>query len=123
MTRAQANAMLKAWGAKHGLAGTFNANGLASVTLGTTPLVFEWSEAKKAVLARALVYRFRQPARPAVLEKVQAAGLDYVSESGALCVTKAFDAPLEPSLLDPQLETLVATALGWATQGLDRLFA
>jgi hypothetical protein len=123
MTRAQANAMLKAWGKAHGLSGTFNANGLASVTVGTTPLVFEWSEAKKAVLARALVYRFQQPATPAVLDKVKAAGLDYVSESRALCVTKAFDAPLEPALLDAQLETLVATGLSWATEGLDRLFS
>jgi hypothetical protein len=122
MTRAQANAMLKAWGARHNLAGTFNANGLASVTLGTTPLIFEWSEPQKAVIARALVYRFQQQAKPEVLEKLRAAGLDYLSESRALCVSKRLDAPLEPELLDAQLETLVATALRWATEGLDRLF-
>jgi len=123
MTRADADAMLREWGLRHGLPGAFNAHGLAAVTLGTTSLVLEWSAPKRAVIAHAVLYRFDAPASPTVREKLERAGLEYRADSRALCLPKTFENKVPADQLDLQLESLVASGLQWATEGIERLFA
>jgi hypothetical protein len=134
MTRGEANALVQAGFRALGAAGgVLNPAGLASVLVGTTPIVFEYLEHSQALRFSALIYRFEAPAKAEVLAALRAhaaargndggAELVYRHESRALMLERACLEGTDGRSIASEARALVRAALRWALDGIEEAMA
>lgn len=128
MTRAEAEAMLAALVGGGVSAPRFGAGDVAGVMLGPAALYFEYDAARGALRCGALVYRFRLPPRPGVLEDLlettRGAGggvLVYREETRALLLSRTYTQALDGEEFALDMKTLAAASVGWGDDLLERI--
>jgi hypothetical protein len=110
-----------------------NEKGFAGLSVGVQELFFELHESEGVLECNALIYRFREPPRPGVLEGFQAelsagtdAGggtLDFEPESQSLFLTREYRTrPSDPEFAS-DLQRLLAAGETWGREVLQRVAA
>ena len=128
MTRAEAEAMLRALVADEREAPRFGEGDVTGVMLGPAALYFEYDAGRGALSCGALVYRFRSRPRPGVLEDFlkenDGAGggsLVYRDETRALLLSRAYAEPAPGEEFAADMKRLAAASLGWGDELLERV--
>lgn len=128
MTRAEAEAMLGALVGEGARAPRFGAGDVTGVMLGPAALYFEYDAGRGALSCGALVYRFRTPPRPGVLEDFlegnRGAGgglLVYREETRALLLSRTYTEAADGEAFALDMKRLAAASLGWGSELLERI--
>jgi hypothetical protein len=108
-----------------------NAQGFGGLSSGGTSLYFEWHEDTQALECSALVYRFREPPKPGVIEGFQAeeregtdAGggtVDYEPENRGLFLSRTYTRMPTERAFARDMRRLMKASQKWADEVLDRV--
>ncbi len=128
MTLVEAQTVVRAFLGALGIESAgLSALGIGGVAVDGTTVAFQFADG--ALKCSAVVFQFREPAIPAVLEQLMAfdkrqklsdarGQLVYEPESKTLAVERTFTSVLSAKELTPELLELVRRALHWSTEGI-----
>jgi hypothetical protein len=129
MKRSEAEALLRALTCAGGPgAPRFGEGDVAGLMLGPAALYFEYEAARGTLTCGALVYRFREPPRPGVLEDFlkenRGAGggaLVYREATRALLLSRTYSGAVPAEEFVEDMKSLAAASLGWGAEVLERV--
>lgn len=108
-----------------------NQKGFGGAQLGEGEIFFEYHREKRALECSALVYRFRSPPKPGVLDgfKAEAQGgtptgggeLDFEPENGGLYLSRTYGDPVTHDAFVQELNALLGASVTWAKDVLPRV--
>ena len=108
-----------------------NPQGFGGLSAGGASLYFEWLEDTQALKCSALVYRFREPPKPGVIEGFQAeeqegtdAGggtVDYERENRGLYLARTYTRMPSERVFAKEMRRLMKVSIKWNSEVLDRV--
>ena len=128
MTLADAQSMVRGFFGALGISSPgLTPKGLGGAAVDATPVAFKFEADVLRCLA--VVFRFREPATPQVLEQLMAydqthglsdarGKLVYDAESLLLAVERTYSKPITAKELAPELLELVRRAVQWSSEGV-----
>ncbi len=101
---------------------------VGGVMVGAAPVTFIYEAESGQLKCAALIYRFKQPARPEVIaafaEEHKTAGemrVEYLAESRALCLTRTYHEAPAPEALAQAVRALVTHSVKLSVDGAVRV--
>ncbi|QRO01614.1 hypothetical protein JRI60_22620 [Archangium violaceum] len=132
MTRDEAQRLVQAFMMSLGQPSEgLNPQGFGGAVLGAAQLYFEYHSDKQALEASALVYKFRDPPKPGVLDgfrEEEKAGtdtgggaVDYETENKSLFLSRIYSTPPPDAAFKADMQRLTQASLVWGDEVLDRV--
>ncbi|WP_257456822.1 hypothetical protein [Archangium lipolyticum] len=132
MTRDEAQRLVQAFMKSLGQPSEgLNPQGFGGAMLGAAQLYFEYHSDKQALEASALVYKFRDPPKPGVLDgfrEEEKAGtdtgggaVDYETENKSLFLSRIYSTPPSDAAFKEDMQRLTQASLVWGDEVLDRV--
>jgi hypothetical protein len=110
-----------------------NAKGLGGAALGDAELYFEHDEQAQALACSALIYRFKEPPKPGVVEGFRAeqqagvdtggGSVDYEPENHGLYLRRSYQSTANTESFNHDMELLVNATRRWVAEVLPRVAA
>ncbi|WNG36300.1 hypothetical protein F0U60_23355 [Archangium minus] len=132
MTRDEAQRLVQAFMKSLGQPSEgLNPQGFGGAVLGEAQLYFEYHADKQALEASALVYKFRDPPKPGVLEGFRAeekagtdtggGAVDYEPENKSLFLSRTYSTVPQDAAFKEDMQRLTQASLVWGDEVLDRV--
>jgi hypothetical protein len=133
MTREAAQELARWFARSQGavLSPGLNAQGFGGVQVGSAQLYFEYHEDTKALECSALVYRFKEPPKPGVVEGFEAEAregtdtgggtVDYERENRGLFLSRTYTQVPDGNDFARDMKRLTKASLVWGDEVLDRV--
>jgi hypothetical protein len=108
-----------------------NSKGFGAAAVGEGEVFFEYHEADKALECSALIYRFRAPPRPGLVDafKAEAAAgtptaggeIDYEPENKGLFLSRTYAAVVPFATFVKEIDDLMIASVDWAKNAVPRV--
>ncbi|PTL77321.1 type III secretion system chaperone [Vitiosangium sp. GDMCC 1.1324] len=132
MTREEAQRLVQAFMKSLGQPSEgLNPQGFGGVALGDAQLYFEYHADKQALETSALVYKFRDPPKPGVLEGFRAeeksgtdtggGAVDYEPENKSLFLSRTYSTVPQDAAFKEDMRRLAQASVVWGDEVLDRV--
>lgn len=132
MTRDEAQRLVQAFMKSLGQPSEgLNPQGFGGAVLGNAQLYFEYHSDKQVLEASALVYKFRDPPKPGVLEGFRAeeksgtdtggGAVDYEPENKSLFLSRTYSTVPQDAAFKEDMRRLTQASLVWGDEVLDRV--
>jgi hypothetical protein len=131
MTRQEAEKLVAGLGKTYGVQAELSPGGFGGLSVDMASLFFEFSDAAQALECSALVYKFRDPPKPGIIEGFAAeaaAGtdtgggqVDYEPQNKGLFLSRTYQMSPEPTKFEGEMKTLMKASLAWGEQVLPRV--
>ncbi|QRK05783.1 hypothetical protein JQX13_37425 [Archangium violaceum] len=132
MTRDEAQRLVQAFMKSLGQPSEgLNPQGFGGAVLGDAQLYFEYHSDTQALEASALVYKFRDPPKPGVLEGFRAeeksgtdtggGAVDYEPENKSLFLSRTYSTVPQDAAFKEDMRRLTQASLVWGDEVLDRV--
>ncbi len=133
LTRESAKRLVQGYLGEEGTAPStgLNEQGFGGITTGASSLYFEWNEQEQALECSALVYRFREPPKPGVIdgfhaeqrEGTDAGGgtVDYEPENRSLFLSRLYTRMPTERAFAKDMRRLMKASVTWGDEVLDRV--
>ena len=131
MTREEAQQQLETFFRKLGLStSVLNDTNFVKATVGEAVIGFEYSEAEGVLIAKALIYRFRNNPNPVLIEALIAeqknsdtggGNVDFATDDLSLTLEKTFVEKLADEDFYEQVNKLAQASLVWSSQILPQI--
>ena len=133
LTRESARRLVQGFLGEEGTppSGGINEQGFGGISAGGMSLYFEWHEDTQALECSALVYRFREPPKPGVIDGFKAeeregtdAGggtVDYEPENRGLFLSRTYTRMPTERAFAKDMRRLMKASQKWADEVLDRV--
>ena len=132
MTREEAQRLVQTFMKSHGQSSEgLNPQGFGGAVLGDAQLYFEYHSDKQALETSALIYKFRDPPKPGVLEGFRAeeksgtdtggGAVDYETENKSLFLSRTYSTLPADAAFREDMQRLTQASLKWGDEVLDRV--
>lgn len=108
-----------------------NPQGFGGAVIGDAQLYFEYHTDKQALETSALIYKFRDPPKPGVLEGFRAeeksgtntggGAVDYEPENKSLFLSRTYTTVPPDTAFKADMQKLTQASLVWSTEVMDRV--
>lgn len=132
MTREEAQRLVQTFMKSHGQSSEgLNPQGFGGAVLGDAQLYFEYHSDKQALETSALIYKFRDPPKPGVLEGFHAeeksgtdtggGAVDYEPENKSLFLSRTYTTMPLDTAFKADMQRLTQASLVWSSEVMDRV--
>ncbi|MFL5354323.1 hypothetical protein [Archangium sp.] len=132
MTREEAQRLVQTFMKSHGQSSEgLNPQGFGGAVLGDAQLYFEYHTDKQALETSALIYKFRDPPKPGVLEGFRAeeksgtdtggGAVDYEPENKSLFLSRTYSTVPPDTAFKADMQRLTQASLVWGNEVMDRV--
>ncbi|KFA88360.1 hypothetical protein [Archangium violaceum] len=132
MTRDEAQRLVQAFMKSLGQASEgLNPQGFGGAAVGNAQLYFEYHTDKQTLETSALIYKFRDPPKPGVLEGFRAeeksgtdtggGAVDYETENNSLFLSRTYASVPSEAAFREDMKRLTQASLVWSDEVMDRV--